>query len=97
MQTQTQLKVRRWYSKRQLGDRSSVSTRTIERWVQAGRFPAGTQFPNRHWYWSDGQIEAHERSLVANKSPATQTEAERLVRGAGGVGDIGGAEVASAP
>jgi len=93
----TQTNIRRWFSKRQLGDRYSVSTRSIERWVEAGKFPPGTRFPNGHWYWTDREIEAYERSLVANKSLATQTEAERLVRGGGGVADIGGGEVAATP
>jgi len=76
-------KIQRWYSKRQLGDRYSVSTRSIERWVEAGKFPAGTQWPNKRWYWSDREIEAHERSLVGGN------------RGGGGIGELGGGEPAT--
>jgi predicted DNA-binding transcriptional regulator AlpA len=58
-------KVQRWFSKRQLGDRYSVCTRSIDRWVAAGRFPAGTKMPTGRMYWSDREIEKYERQLVA--------------------------------
>jgi len=35
-----------------------------ERWSESGKFPRGTQLPNKRWYWTDGEIEAHERGLV---------------------------------
>jgi hypothetical protein len=62
---QTQSKIERWYSKRQVADRYNVSTRSVERWSLSGKFPRGTQLPNRRWYWTDLQIEAHERDLVS--------------------------------
>jgi len=62
-------KILRWYSKRQLADRYSVSTRSIERWTEAGKFPAGTRMPSGHWYWSDLDIEEHERKLTGARHP----------------------------
>jgi predicted site-specific integrase-resolvase len=61
---QTQSKVQRWFSKRQVADRYGVSMRSIERWSESGKFPAGTQLPNKRWYWSDLEIETHERNFV---------------------------------
>jgi predicted site-specific integrase-resolvase len=73
---QTQTKIRRWFSKRQLSDRYGVSTRSIERWVEAGKFPAGTQWPNKRWYWSDREIEAYERSLIGARETPKSTGPE---------------------
>jgi hypothetical protein len=66
-------RIRRWFSKRQLADRYSVATRTVDRWVAAGKFPAGIQWPNKRWYWSDIQVEDHERSLVGGR-PLPESE-----------------------
>ena len=33
-------------------------------WAASGKFPAGTRFPNGRYFWTDDEIEAHERSLV---------------------------------
>jgi hypothetical protein len=61
---QTQAKTQRWFSKREVARRYGVHTRSIERWAEAGTFPRGTQFPNKHWFWSDAEIEQHEKALV---------------------------------
>jgi hypothetical protein len=73
---QTQTKIRRWYSKRQLADRYSVSTRSIERWAEAGKFPPGTQWPNKRWYWSDRDIEEYERRLIGGRQIPKSTGPE---------------------
>jgi hypothetical protein len=57
-------KVQKWFSKREVASRYGVHPRSIERWVESGKFPAGTQLPNKRWYWTDLEIEAHERGLV---------------------------------
>jgi predicted DNA-binding transcriptional regulator AlpA len=61
---ETQAKIQKWFSKRQVADRYGVSMRSIERWAESGKFPRGTQLPNNRWYWADLEIEAHEKSLV---------------------------------
>jgi len=60
----TQSKISHWLSKRAVAARYGVHPRSIERWSESGKFPRGTQLPNRRWYWSDLEIEAHERGLV---------------------------------
>lgn len=60
----TQSKIRRWLSKRELARRYGVHPRSIERWSESGRFPRGVQLPNKRWYWTDLEIEQHERNLV---------------------------------
>jgi len=60
----TQCKIRRWLSKRELARRYGVHPRSIERWSESGRFPRGVQLPNKRWYWTDLEIEQHERNLV---------------------------------
>jgi hypothetical protein len=65
---QTQSKIQRWHSKRWVADRYGVHPRSIERWAKSGKFPAGTQLPNKRWYWTDAEIEAHERNLVAGEA-----------------------------
>jgi len=77
MQTQVQL----WLSKKEIAQRYGVSSRSIERWSEAGVFPRGVQHPSGRWFWKLAAIEQYERDLV---------------RGGGGVGDIGGAEAVSA-
>jgi hypothetical protein len=79
---QTQPQIRRWYSKRQLSDRYSVSTRSIERWVEAKKFPPGTRMPSGRWYWSDLDIEEHERKLTGARHPKS-TNAPELETAAG--------------
>jgi len=66
----TQSKIQRWLSKRQVADRYGVHPRSIERWSAAGKFPRGTQLPNKRYYWSDIAIEAHERGLVVGGEAA---------------------------
>ena len=61
---QTQSKIQRWYSKREVAARYGTCMRTIERWAKAGQFPRGRQLANRRWFWSDAEIEAHERGFV---------------------------------
>jgi predicted DNA-binding transcriptional regulator AlpA len=67
---QTQSKIRRWLSKRQVAARYGVHPRSIERWSESGKFPRGTQLPNKRWYWTDLEIEAHERGLVGDGAGA---------------------------
>jgi hypothetical protein len=67
---QTQAKIQKWFSKREVAARYGVHPRSIERWSEAGKFPAGTQFPNTQWYWSIDSIEAHEKSLVGGDEAA---------------------------
>ena len=61
---QTQSKIQRWFSKRQVADRYGVSMRSIERWAESGKFPRGRQLPNSRWFWTDAEIEQYERDLV---------------------------------
>jgi predicted DNA-binding transcriptional regulator AlpA len=63
---QTQSKIQRWFSKRQLAERYGVHPRSIERWSESGKFPRGRLLPNKRWAWTDAEIEAHERNLVGN-------------------------------
>jgi hypothetical protein len=65
-----QSKIRRWLSKRAVAARYGVHPRSIERWAEAGQFPRGVQRPNRRWYWSDLEIEEHERNLVGGGEAA---------------------------
>jgi transposase len=65
---QTQSKIQRWFSKRQLAERYGVHPHSIERWSEAGKFTRGTQLPNNRWYWTDAEIEAHERNLVGGEA-----------------------------
>jgi predicted DNA-binding transcriptional regulator AlpA len=42
-----------------------VSTRSIDRWIEIGRFPRpDLRLPNGRPLWLNETIEAHERSLV---------------------------------
>jgi len=61
----TQSKIQRWFSKREVAARYGVCMRSIERWAESGKFPRGRLLPNRRWAWTDAEIEAHERTLVA--------------------------------
>jgi predicted DNA-binding transcriptional regulator AlpA len=67
---QTQSKIRHWLSKRAVAQRYGVHPRSIERWSEAGTFPRGRQLANRRWYWSDLEIEEHERNLVGGGAGA---------------------------
>jgi predicted DNA-binding transcriptional regulator AlpA len=67
---QTQAKIQKWFSKRQVAERYGVHPRSIERWTEAGKFPRGTQLPSRRWAWSDRAIEEHERALVGSAKVA---------------------------
>jgi len=58
----------KWRSKRQVADHFGNSPRSIERWVAKGKFPAGTQFPNGHWYWPIEVVEAYERKLMERQA-----------------------------
>jgi len=60
----TQSKIKRWHSKRAVAAHYDVHPRTIERRAKGGKFPRGTQMPNGRWYWTDAEIEAHDRDLV---------------------------------
>jgi predicted DNA-binding transcriptional regulator AlpA len=65
---QTQSKIHRWLSKRAVAARYGVHPRSIERWVEANKFPAGTKLPNNRWFWSDREIEDYERGLVGGEA-----------------------------
>jgi predicted DNA-binding transcriptional regulator AlpA len=65
---QMQSKVRRWLSKREVAARYGVCMRSVERWAASGKFPRGTQLPNKRWYWTDAEIELHERNLVGGEA-----------------------------
>jgi hypothetical protein len=67
-------KIQRWYSKNQVAARYGVSSRSVERWAERGRFPPGVQMPNGHWYWTDVAIEDYERSLVGGRPLPESTE-----------------------
>jgi hypothetical protein len=59
---------KRYFSKPILAERYSVSTRSIDRWVELGRFPhPDMRLPNGRPMWSDDLIEAYERGLVGGK------------------------------
>jgi predicted site-specific integrase-resolvase len=72
-------KIQRWYSKNQVAARYGVSSRSIERWSERGKFPPGVQMPNGHWYRTDVQIEDHERSLVGGRQLPESTEPALVV------------------
>jgi hypothetical protein len=61
----------RWYRKKQLAERYSTTTRTVDRWVDAGKFPVPDgRLPNGAPLWADTTIENHERKSVANATAA---------------------------
>jgi predicted DNA-binding transcriptional regulator AlpA len=62
----TQSKIQRWYGKKKVAARYDASMRTIERWVEKGRFPKPVRMANGRDYWSDTAIEQHEKSLVGD-------------------------------
>jgi hypothetical protein len=60
---------KRFFSKPTLAGRYSVSTRSIDRWVELGQFPkADLRLPNGRPMWSSDVIEAHERDLVGRSA-----------------------------
>jgi predicted DNA-binding transcriptional regulator AlpA len=63
-------KVKSWSKKRAVAAHYNCSTRTIDRWVQAGRFPKPIRLPNGHDYWTDGMIEEHDQRLLSNGKAA---------------------------
>jgi hypothetical protein len=65
----SQDKPTKYFSKPALAGRYSVSTRSIDRWVELGRFPRpDLRLPNGRPMWSDERVEAHERSLVSGEA-----------------------------
>jgi predicted DNA-binding transcriptional regulator AlpA len=61
----------RYLSKTDLAERYGVSTRTVDRWRDDGRFPpADLILPNRGPRWSDRAVDAFERSLVGRRGAA---------------------------
>jgi hypothetical protein len=61
----------RWYRKKQLAERYSTTTRTVDRWVEAKKFPAPDgRLPNGAPLWADTTIENHERKSVTNATAA---------------------------
>ena len=65
---QTQSKVQRWFSKREVAARYGVCMRSIERWAESGKFPRGRLLPNKRWAWTLAEIEQHERGLVGGEA-----------------------------
>ena len=67
MTDMTSSSTRKFYTKPSLAERyGGKSTRTIDRWVEAGRFPRpDIRLPNGQPAWADATIEQHERASVA--------------------------------
>ena len=59
--------IRKYWTKPSLAERyGGKSTRTIDRWVKAKRFPLpDIRLPNGQPAWADSTIENHERASVA--------------------------------
>jgi hypothetical protein len=61
----------RWFRKKQLAERYSTTTRTVDRWVEAKKFPAPDgRLPNGAPLWGVDTVESHERNSVANATAA---------------------------
>jgi hypothetical protein len=70
MTDMTSRSTRKFYTKPSLAERyGGKSTRTIDRWVEAKKFPPPDMYlPNGQPAWADATIERHERASVANAS-----------------------------
>jgi predicted DNA-binding transcriptional regulator AlpA len=68
--------IQRWFSKREIANRYGVTPRSIERWVERGRFPAPVKLPNGRDAWSDVAITGHERGLVSTGGAARDRRAK---------------------
>jgi predicted site-specific integrase-resolvase len=56
--------------KRNVAERYSVSTRTVDRWKKDGRLPRPTRMPNGREAWTDEQLETNERNAVGGEAVA---------------------------
>jgi hypothetical protein len=64
-----------YWLKRPLAERYNTTIRSIDRWVQSGRFPpADIVLPNGRKAWSDVLVEAHERTLVKRVASSVTEE-----------------------
>jgi hypothetical protein len=62
--------ISRWFRKKQLAERYSTTTRTLDRWVEAKKFPAPDgRLPNGAPLWANTTVEKHERNSVAAWQP----------------------------
>jgi hypothetical protein len=63
---------RKFYTKPSLAERyGGKSTRTIDRWVEAKKFPPpDIRLPNGQPAWAETTIEKHEKASVANAGAA---------------------------
>jgi hypothetical protein len=65
----------RWYRKKQLAERYSTTTRTVDRWVEGKKFPAPDgRLPNGAPLWADTTIESHERKRVASATAVAERD-----------------------
>jgi hypothetical protein len=67
-----------FFTKVALGARYKVTTRSIDRWIEAGLFPKpDIHLPNGWPAWASATIEQHERTLVAKpaRKPIEETAA----------------------
>jgi hypothetical protein len=52
----------KWFTKKRLAERYDTSTRSIDRWVSAGKFPPPDgRLPSGWPIWADTTIQKHER------------------------------------
>jgi predicted DNA-binding transcriptional regulator AlpA len=72
--------IQRWFSKREIANRYGVTPRSIERWVERGRFPAPVKLPNGRDAWSDVTVAGHERKLESAGGAAQAQKFEQAVR-----------------
>jgi hypothetical protein len=62
---------KKWFTKKRLAERYDTTTRSIDRWVVAGKFPAPDgRLPSGWPIWADTTIAKHERDSVANATAA---------------------------
>jgi hypothetical protein len=60
-------KITRYFTKPRLAKRYGNTTRSIDRWRAAGKFPPPDMYlPNGQPAWTDETIEKHERASVPN-------------------------------
>jgi len=64
----------KYWLKPKLAERYGTTTRSIDRWRKARRFPEpDIELPNGWPAWSDTTVETHERACVANKATSDNT------------------------
>ena len=62
---------RRMLPLRAVCERYGVCARTVDRWLASGVLPTPAAVINKRRYWSEQEIEQHERRTVANRSITT--------------------------